>query len=305
MFGLSGKVVAALLSVYLFWGGTYLAARFALESMPPLVVTCLRHFLAGILLYAAEWKRGLAPAGWREWRDAAVAGTLLLALGNGMMVTGQQYIPSGLAATIPGTVPMWIVLIYWFWKKDAKPNIATIAGLVIGFAGVALLAQNAATVHSSTYFFGVCIVIAAAFFWSLGSVYSKMSVQPKNPLQWASMQMICGGAVLFIGALISGQLGRLDISAVSARSWAGILYLIFFGSCLGYASYVWLLNNASPSLASTFAYVNPLVAVFLGWLIAGEVLGEREIVAAAIIISAVVLVTMGNNKDAANAGKRK
>jgi len=117
--------------------------------------------------------------------------------------------------------------------------------------------------------------------------------------------MICGGAVLFIGALFSGQWGRFDVSSVSAKSMWGLLYLIFLGSCLGYVSYIWLLNNASPSLASTFAYVNPLVAVFLGWFFAGEVLGEREAFSAAIIISAVVLVTMGNNRDAASAGKRE
>jgi len=257
-------------------------------------------------MYAVEWKRGLAPAGWREWGNAAVVGTLLLTCGNGMLVWGLQYIPSNIGAIIPGTCPVWIILIYWLWKKDAKPNTVTIVGIVMGFVGVVLLAQSAATERSHNYFLGVCLAMAGVFFWALGSIYSKMSAQPKSPIQWVAMQMLCGGAVLFALALFSGQWGSFDVWAVTAKSLGGLLYLIICGSCLGYASYIWLLNNSTPALASTFAYVNPLVAVFVGWFFADEVLGKKEAIAAIVIIIAIFLVTVGNNRDvSANASKNK
>lgn len=299
MFGLSGPVLAALLSVYVFWGGTYLAGRFALESIPPLVVTSARFLIAGVLMYGMEWMRGLDRAGWREWRDAAVSGMLLLAFANGGLVWAQQYIPSGIAAIILGMTPMWLVLIHWLWERTSRPNLLVLTGLVLGFAGIVLLARDAAMEQGGDYFFGACLVMGSAFFWALGSVYSKMSTQPKRPLQWVAMQMLCGGAVLSIAALLTGQLGRFDAAALTAKSFGGIMYLIFCGSFLGYASYIWLLNHAPASLAATYAYVNPLVAVFVGWLFAGETMGTREALAGVVIIAAVVLITVGNNRKKA------
>lgn len=296
VFGLSGPVLAALLSVYVFWGGTYLAGRFALESTPPLVVGSIRFLVAGILMYGVEWLRGLSPAGRREWRDAAVSGVLLLAFGNGALVWAQQYIPSGLAAVILGITPMWLVLIHWAWERGSRPNALILTGLALGFTGIVLLARGAAIEQGGSYLFGACLVMGCSFFWALGSVYSKMSRQPRKPLQWVAMQMLCGGTVLFLAALFSGQWGRFDATALTAKSLGGILYLIFCGSFLGYASYIWLLNHAPASLAATYAYVNPLVAVLVGWLFAGETMGTRETVAGAVIIASVVLITAGNNR---------
>lgn len=299
MFGLSGPVLAALLSVYVFWGGTYLAGRFALESVPPLVVSGMRFLIAGILMYGMEWMRGTDRAGWREWRDAAASGMLLLTFANGGLVWAQQYIPSGIAAIILGMTPMWLVLIHWLWERTSRPNLLVLTGLVLGFAGIVLLARDAALEQGGGYFFGACLVMGSAFFWALGSVYSKMSVQPKRPLQWVAMQMLCGGVVLSIAALLSGQWGRFDAGALTMKSLGGITYLIFCGSFLGYASYIWLLNRAPASLAATYAYVNPLVAVFVGWLFAGETMGTREALAGVVIIAAVALITVGNNRGKA------
>lgn len=296
VFGLSGPVLAALLSVYVFWGGTYLAGRFALESIPPMVVSSARFLIAGILLYAVECLRGLDRAGWREWRGAAISGTLMLGLANGGLLWAQQYIPSGIAAIILGMTPMWMVLIHWIWQRSSRPNFMVILGLLLGFTGITLLAQDAAMGQGGNYFFGACLVMGSAFFWALGSICSKMSVQPKRPLQWVAMQMLCGGTLLFIAALLAGQFQRFDIAQLTTKSLGGILYLIFCGSFLGYASYIWLLNNAPASLAATYAYVNPLVAVLVGWLFAGETLGRREAIAAVVIIAAVALITVGNNR---------
>ena len=298
MFGISGPVAAALLSVYVFWGGTFLAARFALESMPPLMVTSTRFLVAGLLLYAFLWMRGLDRTGCKEWKNAAISGFLLLVSGNGVLVWGQQYIPSGIASIIPGANPMWIILFLWLGGKISKPDAATLTGLLLGLTGIMLLAGRAAAEGDGNYLLGICLAVTGSISWSAGSVYSKLSDKPKHPLQWAAMQMICGGSVLMALALLSGQWQKLDPADISAKSAGAVLYLIFCGSLFGYASYIWLLNNTSPSLAGTHAYVNPIVAVFVGRLFASEILVAREATAASVIVSAVALITMGNNRTA-------
>ena len=179
-------------------------------------------------------------------------------------------------------------------RKEAEAMAAAVA------ESVALSrARGAAIDQGGNYFFGACLVMGSAFFWALGSVYSKMSTQPKRHLQWVAMQMLCGGAVLSAAALLTGQWGRFDATVLTTKSLGGILYLIFCGSFLGYASYIWLLNHAPASLAATYAYVNPLVAVLVGWLFAGETMGMREALAGAVIIISVVLITAGNNRKKA------
>ena len=299
VFGLSGSVWAALLSVYIFWGGTYLAGRFALETIPPMVVTSARFLVAGVLLYIVESLRGWERTGWKGWRDAAISGFFLLCLGNGALVWAQQYIPSGIAAIILGITPMWLVLLSCLMQKGPRPNGLVWSGLVLGFTGIALLAKDAATEQGGNYLFGACLVMGCSFFWALGSVCSRMAKQPRRPLQWVAMQTLSGGGLLLAAALFTGQWQKFDPTLLSLKSLGGIMYLIFCGSLLGYASYIWLLNNAPASLAATYAYVNPLVAVLVGWLFAGETMGTREALAAAVIITAVILITIGNGRNTA------
>ena len=298
MFGLSGQVIAALLSVYVFWGGTYMAGKFAIETMPPTVMAGVRFLLSGILMYGWECTRGLDRTGWPEWRDAAVSGCCMLAFANGSMVWAQQYIPSALSAVVLGMTPLWIVLLGWLWQKEPRPGGPVWTGLLLGFAGVALLAGDAAMGGANNYFLGICISNGSALFWAIGSLYSRKSRQPKRPLQWVAMQMLCAGAALCLIAVPTGQWQQLNLHAISTKSLMGFLYLITCGSFLGYASYVWLLNNTQTSIAATYAYVNPLVAVFVGWLLAGEVLGVREALATGLIVSAVALITRGNRRPA-------
>lgn len=287
---------AALLSVYVFWGGTYLAGRFALETLPPLLVTAMRFLLAGVFLYGVLALRGQTRAGWREWIDAAVTGTLLLAMGNFGLVWSQQFLSSGMAAVLLGMTPIWLVLMDWLWKKGPRPGGLVFSGLFIGFLGIVLLARHMAMEKESRALLGGIALLAASFCWALGSIYSRTAHKPQNPLLGVAIQMLCGGGVLGLLSLLSGSWGGTDLAAVSFRSWMGVAYLIFCGSLLGYASYIWLLSHAPIALVSTYAYVNPMVAVFLGWLFAGESLGVREGTAALLILVAVVLITCGNRR---------
>ncbi len=299
MFGLSGSVLAALLSVYVFWGGTYLAARFAIETMPPTAMAGMRFLISGILMYAWEYTQGLERTGWKEWRDAAVVGFFMLFLANGGVVWAQQFVPSGLAAIILGMTPLWLVLLNWLWQKGPRPNGLVGVGLALGFTGIALLAQDAATGQGGNYFFGSCILVASSLFWALGSLYSRTACQPKRPLQGVAMQMLSGGFALCVVAAFMGQWRQVNLDAVSMKSLAAFMYLIFCGSFLGFGSYIWLLKKAPTSIVATYAYVNPLVAVCVGWLFAGETLGMREAMAAAVIIVAVFLITVGNTRRSA------
>ena len=293
------RVLAALLSVYIFWGGTFLAARFAIETIPPASMTALRNIIGGLLLYVFFFLKGRAQASWREWRDAAVTGTLLLVTANAGMVWAQQFVSSGMAATLIGMTPVWLVLLDWLWKKGTRPNAWVTMGLLSGFVGIVFLVRHLALSGDAQYLFGICVVLAASFSWALGSIYSRSASQPNAPLLGVAMQMISGGTILSLIALLSGQWAQTDLSAVSMKSWIALLYLILCGSFLGYASYIWLLAHAPISLVSTYAYVNPVVAVFVGWLLADEIFGVREAVAALLILLAVVLITTGNAKNKA------
>lgn len=290
------RLVVALVSVYVFWGGNFLAARFAVETIPPVSVTAMRFSLVGVLLYVFLALRGAARAGWGEWRDAAVTGALLLTLANGGLVWSQQFLPSGMASVLLGTTPMWLVTMDWLWKRGPKPRPAVFAGLFVGFLGILLLARHVVLKGDGAYLLGGTVLMGVSFCWALGSIYSRTARKPPNPLLGVAMQMLCGGGLLWCVAILSGAWGRTDFSAVSLKSWMGLLYLTFCGSLLGYAAYIWLLNNAPVSLVATYAYVNPMVAVLLGWLFAGETLGLREGGAALLILAAVVLITYGNRR---------
>lgn len=300
MFGLSVPVLAALLSVYVFWGGTYLAAKFAIETMPPTAMAAVRFIISGILMLTWSYMRGWNRVGWKEWRDAAITGCFLLCFANGSIVWAQQYVASGLVAVILGITPLWLVLLNWLWQKGRKPNALIMLGLFLGVSGIVVLAYDAVlNARGSHYLIGSGIVLAGSIFWAVGSIYSRTASQPKQPLQGVGMQMLSGGMALCLAAALMGQWPQVDWGGISTRSLIALAYLVICGSFLGFASYIWLLKNAPTPLVATYAYVNPIVAVFVGWLFAGEVLGAKEILATAIIVSAVILITIGNNRQGA------
>ena len=220
--------------------------------------------------------------------------------GNGGVVFAERYISSSLAALLVATEPFWIVLLSWFWLKKSRPNLKVVSGIILGFFGVWLLVSgqhtDGATAENSMQFFGTLAVIAAAMFWATGSIYGLRAPAPKSAVLTAGMQMFSGGLVLLVVSFILGEPFRFNIAEVSNSSWLGLIYLLIFGSLVGFTAYSWLLKNAQPAMVATYAYVNPVIAVFLGWLIASESFTAQMLVGAGIIIGSVALIT-SNKKD--------
>lgn len=286
------KLWTALLALYIVWGSTYLAIRFAVETLPPFLHASLRFLISGAILFL--WRRAAGdPLPTKSnWKSTAIVGTLLLLGGNGLVALAEKTIPSGIAALMISTSPFWLVLFESLRAGGMKPNWLSILGLVIGFGGVFLLIGPAEITGSKQQFdtFGIILLLIAPLSWSLGSIYARGADMPKSTLISTGMQMLAGSAALFVVSVVTGELNGFNFGDVSMRSWLGLLYLITFGSLVGFVAFGWLLHNAPVSLMSTYAYVNPVVAVFLGWLLAGEELNARIAVASAIIIGSVILI---------------
>ena len=286
-------VWVALITVYLVWGSTYLAIRYAIETMPPFFMAATRFLVAGAVMYAWRRGRGDTPPSGRHWLSAAIIGVFLLVGGNGGVSWAEQRVASGLAALLVGTVPLWIVILDTLRPGGRLPSGRAVAAVLVGFGGVVLLIgpTQLAGGAGDVDIVGAAAVILAALLWSIGSLYSRRAALPASPLLGTGMEMLAGGAGLLVVGVLAGELGQLDVTAISARSLWGLAYLIVFGSWVGFTAYVWLLRVAPTQLVSTYAYVNPVVAILLGFLLASEPLTPRILVAAAIILASVALTT--------------
>lgn len=286
------KIAAAFAAIYIIWGSTYLGIRFAIETISPFLMAGVRFLLAGAMLYGWARVRG-APRPLRvHWRSAAIIGALLLLGGNGGVTWGEQHIASGLAALLVATVPIWIAALDWLRPGGTRPDGPVIAGLLLGFVGILLLVgPGNLGGGEGNYTLGTLAVLGAAFSWALGSLYSKRAPLPGDALQGIGMEMLAGGVWLWLAGTLAGEWGQLNLGAISLRSGLALAYLTLFGSLVGFTAYVWLLRVVSPARAATYAYVNPVVAVFLGWALAGEELTPLTLVAAAVIIAGVVITT--------------
>jgi drug/metabolite transporter (DMT)-like permease len=293
-------LILAFATIYLVWGSTYLGIRVAVESMPPFAMASVRFLIAGLFLFAVLKARG-APWPTRvQLRDHAVIGTFLLLGGNGLVVWAEQFIPSGVAALIIGVGPLFIVLTEWAWPGGTRPTAATLLALLVGLAGVAWLAAPWETpAEGRLHVGGTIAVLAACVFWAIGSIYSRHAKSGADPLYAASLQMLLGGVSLGMAGLLHGDFAVLDLAAISGRSWAAFIYLVFIGSLLGFSVFVWLMKHSTPARVATFAYVNPVVAVFLGWWLLDEPVTQRTIASSAVIVAAVAMITMQRNKPAA------
>ncbi len=296
-------LIAAFAAIYFFWGSTYLAIKYAIETLPPFLMAGARFLTAGSILYVwARLSKDYEKPSFAHWRTSFIVGTLLLMGGNGGVVLAQHYIPSSLAALLVATEPFWIVLLSWFWLGGNRPNWKVALGLLIGFLGVYLLigGQGAgSTAESGTgQIFGAFLVIGAAFCWALGSMYGVRATTPKSSLLTSGMQMLSGGLVLTVVGSVAGEWTKFSVADVSTNSWVALIYLIIFGSIIGFTAYSYLLKVALPSQVATYAYINPVIAVFLGWMIAGETLTTQMLIGAGIIVGSVALITSNNNTKA-------
>ena len=286
------KLWTALLALYIVWGSTYLAIRFAVETIPPFFHASLRFLISGAILYIWRRAAGDGKPTLGNWKSTAIVGTFLLLGGNGLVGLAEKSVPSGIAALLITTSPFWLVLFESLRAGGNRPNLLSIVGLLIGFSGVFLLIGPTEFAGAQHQFdsFGVTLLLIAPVLWSLGSIYARGADMPKSTLMSTGMQMLAGSVSLFIVSVVTGELNGFSLGQVSMDSWWALIYLITFGSLVGFVAYGWLLQNAPVSLFSTYAYVNPVVAVLLGSIFADEVLNARIAVASAIIIGSVVFI---------------
>ncbi|HWD94227.1 MAG TPA: EamA family transporter [Verrucomicrobiae bacterium] len=291
-------VVASFAAVYTIWGSTYLGIRYAVESIPPFLMAGSRHLMAGIALFTFARLRGAAAPTRTEWRDAAIAGTLMLVIGNGGVTWAEQRIPSSIAALLVALTPLWMVLIDWLRPGGVRPRTLVGVGLVFGIAGVALLARGNGEHHEAIYGWSVAALLAASVGWAFGSMFSRGARKPASPFLGVSMQMIAGGSVLFGLAATQGEFGQFSLARVTALSFGSWLFLVIAGSLVAYTAYVWLLQVSTPARVATYAYVNPLIAVLLGCTLGREVFSHALVLAGVLIIVAVALIVRGGAKPA-------
>lgn len=291
-------LILAFTAIYLIWGSTYLAIRVAVETLPPFLMAGARFVVAGAVLYAWLAWQGRARATWRQWRHNAVVGALLLLGGNGLVVWAEQVIPSGITTLIISISPLCMVLLDWLLPAGARPTGPTLLGLALGFGGLGLLIGGDLPGRAPLDLLRCAGLILACLAWSGGSLYSRYHREPAAPLTAAALQMLLGGALLLGLGLGCGEAGRLHLAALTPRAVGAWSYLVVAGSLVAFPAYVYLLKHSTPARVSTYAYVNPVVAVFLGWLLLDETVTGRTLAAAVVIVAAVALITIQRSRGA-------
>ncbi len=291
---MKSRTWTALIALYIVWGSTYLAIRFAVETIPPFLMAGFRFLVAGLILYI--WRRlagDPAPTA-RQWRSAAIIGLLLLVGGNGVVSWAEQHVASGIAALMVACIPLWMAVIDAIRPGGSRPDWKIILGLLVGFGGLALLVTSSSGLTPADRMdtTGILALLLAAFLWSLGSVYSRDAEMPESSLMGTGIEMLAGAAGLLVVGGVSGEWQALSLPAIRPASLIGLAYLILFGSLVGFVAYAWLLRNAPLPLVSTYAYVNPVIAIFLGAWLGSEVINARIIVSALVIIGSVVIINL-------------
>jgi drug/metabolite transporter (DMT)-like permease len=294
----AARIWLALGTVYILWGSTYLGIKYAIDTIPPILMGSVRFIIAGGVLYLLAIRTGDTRGdrlGSRQWIAALVIGGLMLVGGNGGVILAEQYAPTGVVALLVATAPLWMAVIDRVVFGRRLPALV-IVGLVVGFGGVAFLIGSPGAGHINL--FGAALALAAPLCWATGSVFTRHVKLPSRPLVAAAMEMLWAGLLFGIASILTGELGRVHWQHVSTTSIVALLYLIVFGSLIGFSAYVWLLRSAPLSLVSTYAYVNPVVAVILGAIFVGEAITARLVIAGGIIIAAVALIVVARSRAA-------
>ena len=288
------RILIAFAAVYILWGSTYLFIKYAIETIPPFMLGGARFFIAGGLLYSLARWRGAPSATARDWRLAGVTGVLMLGMGNGAVVWSEQIVPSGIVALIVSMVPIWIVLLDWLRPRGIRPRAPVFAGLGLGLIGMIILIGPGAIVgegggHVNPV--GALALFLGSLGWALGSIITRGRTRSAAPLVFSALQMVAAAVAMTVTSIIVGEPGRFSLSDVSTRSFLSWIYLIIAGSIIGYTAYIYLLGAVSAAKAATYAYVNPVIAVLLGWAFANEPISARTVVAAAVILAGVAIIT--------------
>jgi drug/metabolite transporter (DMT)-like permease len=284
-------------AVYMLWGSTYFFIRVGVETIPPFLLAGLRHMIFGFTLYPVFRSITREEPTPSEWRTTVVTGLLLLLCGNGVVSWAETRVPSGIAALLVATVSLWMVLIEWLRPGGVRPAARALVGFVLGFGGIALLVGPSQFGNSERVDpFASLALVLASLAWASGSIYARHHPTPHSPLLGASMQSISGAVGLWIVALFTGELREFRLAQVSLRSGLAVLYLVIFGSALGFSAYVYILRHSTASRVATYAFVNPVVALFLGWFLVGEPLTLRTLLASGTILAAVLLVITAPHK---------
>jgi drug/metabolite transporter (DMT)-like permease len=288
-------LLLAFFVIYVVWGSTYLAIRYAVQTIPPLLVVAVRQSVAGAAIFGWVWWRGYRPT-LREWRASLILGLLYFTISHGALHWAETIVPSGLTALLVASEPIWIAILATTVLREERLTAKTVAGLVLGIAGVALLMRAEAGVGHGRLLLGSVVVVISAITWSCGVIYARNPALPKDPVARAGMAAIMGSILLFLASLFSGEVAHAHIHSFSARSVWALGYLIVFGTIVAFTTYTWLLDHCSPTLVSTHTYVNPIIAVLLGWLLAGEALDARVILAGIVTLTAVFLISKGTGE---------
>lgn len=294
------KIIAAFAAVYFFWGSTFIAIRFAVETIPPFLMASGRFLIAGAILYLFARVRGAAVPALKQWIPAFAMGSLLLVFGNGSVVIAEKTVPSGVVSLLIAMVPIYFAILEWIKPGGKAPNLRTAIGLIIGTVGLLLLIgpHRVLSGSSDIDLRGVAIVLAGSLAWSIGSLLSKSVKISENPTMSLAMQTLAAGLLMFLISNGVGEVANMQLATITNKSLLSLAYLIVFGSLIGFTSYVWLLQTVSPTLVATYAYVNPVIAVLLGWLLAGEKITSETLLAGSVILLAVWLITQSKKSPA-------
>jgi drug/metabolite transporter (DMT)-like permease len=281
------RMIAAFAAIYIIWGSTYIGILWAIETLPPFSMAGVRFAVAGLVLYIWARLHGAGRPSFLHWKGAAIVGGFLLLGGNGGLVWAEQWVPTGMASILISTTPIWMVLLDWARPGGKRPSSWVFLGLALGFCGVVFLIGPVA---GKVHYPGAIVILLSAISWATGSLYSRHTKLPSSPLLTTGMEMLSGGIMLLVAGALAGEWKNFEFANVSLISLISLCYLIIFGSLVAFTAYIWLLGVSSVARVSTYAYVNPVVAIFLGWALAGEVLTIQSLISAAIIVLGVVII---------------
>jgi drug/metabolite transporter (DMT)-like permease len=301
----STRIILAFAAVYVLWGSTYLFIKYAIETIPPFLLGASRFVVSGGLLYALALWRGAPKPTAAELRLAAITGVLMLGLGNGGVMFAEKTVPSGVVALIVSCVPILVVLLDWLRPKGIRPRKTMFAGLALGLVGMVILIGPRAIIgQGNVDEVGAAVLLVGSIAWSIGTLMTRSSNRPAgSPLVFAALQMLAASAAMLVMSLVSGDWRQFSWSGLTPLSMFSFWYLVIAGSIIGYTAYVYLLGVVSAAKASTYAYVNPIIAVVLGWLFANEPLGARTLIAAAVILGGVAIITSSQGAKSTASGE--